>query len=76
MQEIYPTNWPVVVDLGDPRNEFHERALHEARIATDVHEENASAPAPASQSSLIARLRLAIAGGPTVAATQPCDCPA
>lgn len=73
MQEIYPTNWPVVVDTSDPRNQFHERALHEAQIATDVRQPGAPAPARAS---FVTRLRLALAGGTVVTTNEACNCPA
>ncbi len=76
MQEIYPTNWPVAVDTGDPRNEFHLRALHEARITTEHQNGKASAPAPAAPSGLLGRLRLAITGGALVPTTDACNCPA
>jgi hypothetical protein len=73
MFEVYPSNWPVAVDSSDPRNQFHERALHEARIASDYRQVETSAPARAG---LVTRLRLAIARGPAISATEPCNCPA
>lgn len=45
MFDVYPSNWPVAVDSTDPRNQFHERALHEARIATDSRQLATTAPA-------------------------------
>ena len=73
MFEVYPSNWPVAVDTTDPRNQFHERALHEARIATDYRQVETSAPA---RVGLVTRLRLAIAGGPAISAIEPCSCAA
>lgn len=73
MFEVYPSNWPVAVDSSDPRNQFHERALHEARIASDYRQGATTAPARAG---LVTRLRVAIGGGPAISATEPCNCPA
>lgn len=73
MFEVYPSTWPVAVDSSDPRNQFHERALHEARVATDYRQVATTAPARAG---LVTRLRLAIAGAPAISATDPCTCPA
>jgi hypothetical protein len=70
MFDVYPSNWPLV-DTSDPRNQFHETALHEAQVATDAR--GFATPAP-SHDSLVTRLRLAYAGGP--AATEPSSCPA
>ena len=64
----------VAVDSTDPRNVFHEVALHEARIATDHREYADPAPAP-STPSLVARVRLALAGG-TTSTVEACSCPA
>jgi hypothetical protein len=71
--EVHPGNWPVAVDATDPRNQFHERALHEARIATDYRQVETSAPARAG---LVSRLRLALGGGSAMTATEPCSCAA
>jgi hypothetical protein len=73
MFEVHPSNWPVAVDLSDPRNQFHERALHEARATTDYREPASRA---STRSGLLTRLRLAIAGGPAISASEPCNCPA
>ncbi len=73
MFDVYPSNWPVAVDSTDPRNQFHERALHEARIATDSRQLATTAPARAG---LVTRLRLALAGGSAISASEPCNCPA
>lgn len=73
MFEVHPGNWPVAVDPTDPRNLFHERALREARIATDHRQVETSTPARAG---LVSRLRLALGGGSAIAATEPCTCPA
>ncbi len=42
MFELSPSSWPVAVDATDPRNQFHERALFEARVATDHREQTAA----------------------------------
>lgn len=72
MFDIYPTDWPVTARAADPRNEFHARALHEARMTTDVRE--AAAP-ERGRRSVVARLRHAITGAPAMSA-GPCTCPA
>jgi hypothetical protein len=57
----------------DPRNQFHETAIRDARIATDWAQRE---PAAASaRLGLVARLRLAFNGGPSVT-TEACSCPA
>jgi hypothetical protein len=73
MFEVYPSSWPMAVDATDPRNQFHERALHEARATTDYRE---PASQVSSRTGLVTRLRLAIAGGPAISASEPCNCPA
>jgi len=73
MFEVHPGNWPVAVDSTDPRTQFHERALHEARIATDYRQVETNAPV---RVGLVTRIRLAIAGGPAISASEPCSCPA
>ena len=73
MYEVYPGNWPMAVDTTDPRNQFHRTALYEARIVTDRRETEVPAqPVP----SLVARVRLALAGGPATTAQVCTDCPA
>lgn len=71
MFEVYPSNWPVAVDANDPRNQFHRTALAEARFVTERRE---VVPAFPPRTSVVARLRVALAGGP--ATTEPCTCPA
>ena len=61
------------IDATDPRNQFNERALHEARIATEYHQSTVSQP---EASGLLARLRVAITGAQVVTTTQACSCPA
>ncbi len=73
MFEVYPSNWPVAIHSSEPRNQFHERALHEARIATDYRQVATGAPA---RGGLVTRLRLALGGGSAIPATEPCSCPA
>ena len=70
MFEVYATNWPSA-DLRDPRNQFHEIALHEARVATEVRGDTVVA---AVRDGFLARLRAAVAGRPAI--TEPCNCPA
>jgi hypothetical protein len=70
---------PFAIDPTDPRNQFHERALLEARIAHEYRAHRASLAEQLdvveSQPSLVSRLRFALAGGPSIAA-QSCECPA
>jgi hypothetical protein len=73
MFEVYPSSWPVAVNSRDPRNQFHQVALHEARATTDYREPASRA---SSRSGLVTRLRLAIAGGPAISAGEPCNCSA
>jgi hypothetical protein len=73
MSEAYFTNW-LAAHANDERNHFHHVALHEARVATDVH----ARPAAATRTSgLVDRLRAAFAragfAGTTTA--DRCDCP-
>ena len=73
MFEIHPSSWPVAVDANDPRDHFHRTALAEARVATD-RLGFATTPA-ATQPTLIARVRRALAGG-TAPGAEPCSCAA
>ena len=76
MFELYAST-PFALDATDPRNQFLETVLREARIVHD-HLEHAAPAIVASPSrpSPIARLRLAFAGG-TASPTQACStCPA
>lgn len=61
------------IDATDPRNQFNERALHEARIATDYRQSEVERP---RASGLIDRLRAAVSGAQVVPTTQACNCPA
>ena len=74
MFEIHPSNWPVAIDAGDPRNLFHERALHEAQAATDWRAW--ATTADPRRLGIVERLRLAFAGTATNAASERCSCPA
>jgi len=77
MFEVHPSNWPLALGSSGPRDEFHERALHEARIATDHRQ--AAAPAARTtpaRASLVGRLRLALAGSPATTPVDACSCPA
>ena len=60
-------------DATDPRNLFHERALHEARIATEYRE---IADAQPLTTSFVARIRAAIGGRGDEPTAQACPCPA
>lgn len=59
-------------DGGDERNRFHAVALGEARVTSERTLTSVVAPA---QPGFLTRLRLAVAGGPSVA-TDACNCPA
>jgi hypothetical protein len=72
MLEMYATG-TFAIDATDPRNQFNERALHEARIATEYREYKVERP---RASGLIDRLRAAMAGAQVVTTTQACNCPA
>jgi hypothetical protein len=73
MLEMYASG-RFALDATDPRNQFHERALREARFASDYRE--SASPAPVRGAGLVARLRRAIVGAPAVTPSQPCSCPA
>jgi hypothetical protein len=72
MLDMYATG-VFAVDPTDPRNLFNERALHEARIATEYREYAVSRP---TTSGLLARLRAAVSGTRVISAPQTCGCPA
>ena len=58
MLDMYATG-TFAIDATDPRNQFHERALHEARIATEYRNYAAAEP---RASGFLERLRAAVAG--------------
>ena len=72
MFELY-TAGAFAPDPTDPRNFFHERALHEARIASEFHELTESRP---QATGVFSRFRAAIARRGSEATTQACPCPA
>jgi hypothetical protein len=72
MLEMY-ANGTFATDATDPRNLFHERALSEARIASEYHQHTVEQPRTAS---LFARVRAALAGAQGVPTTEVCGCPA
>ena len=72
MLEMYATG-TFATDATDPRNLFHERALHEARIASEYHQH---ADEQLRTPSLLARVRAALAGSQVVATSEACSCPA
>jgi hypothetical protein len=71
MFEIHPGDWSLALDANGPRDQFHETAVHEARVATEARGITPTAP---SHESFMRRLRLVFMGGPAV--TEPCNCPA
>ena len=72
MLEMYAAG-TFAFDATDPRNQFNDRALHEARIATEYRQSTATRP---HTSGLIARLRAAVSGAQVTTTTQACNCPA
>ena len=72
MLEMYATG-TFAVDATDPRNLFNERALHEARIATEYRQYVATRP---RASGLFARIRAALSGAEVVTTRQACCSPA
>jgi hypothetical protein len=72
MLEMYATG-TFATDATDPRNLFHERALHEARVATEFRQYAGAQP---GTPSLFSRLRAALAGARVVSTTPACECPA
>jgi hypothetical protein len=68
MSEAYLTNW-LASHANDERNHFHHVALHEARLASDVHPRPAVA---AASGGFVDRLRAALTG---TAPAEGCDCP-
>ena len=78
MMEMY-VGGPFAVDPTDPRNQFHERALVEARLVQEYREGlSMLAEAPVAEAPrltrVVARLRFAFSGGPTASTPQSCDC--
>lgn len=72
MLDMYATG-TFAIDATDPRNLFHERALHEARTATEYREGDLTG---SRRSGRLARLRAALFGTQVAATPQPCPCPA
>ena len=68
MSEAYLTSF-LSGHQGDPRNHFHEVAIHEARVAS----EGRPRPASPTRVGLIDRVRAAFTGA---APAERCDCPA
>jgi hypothetical protein len=73
MFELYLSHTSAGEHSTDPRNQFHDIALREARIASEWRGQSA-AVTPASP-SFVSRLRLAFAGRPA-STTDACACPA
>ncbi len=74
MFELYLSHTSPWEHSTDPRNQFHETAMREARIASEWRDAEASAVLVAKP-SFVSRLRLAFAGG-SVTTTDACSCPA
>jgi hypothetical protein len=72
MLDMYATG-TFAMDATDPRNQFHDRALHEARIATESRGYAAAAP---HTSGLLERVRAALTGTQVGNTPEPCPCPA
>ena len=72
MLEMYATG-TFAIDSTDPRNQFNERALHEARIATEFRGYAAAAP---HTGGLLERVRAALSGTQVMNTPEPCPCPA
>lgn len=67
MSEAYLTSF-LAAHANDERNHFHHVALHEARVATDIHPR----PAVASRTSgIVDRIRAVLTGA---APAERCDC--
>ena len=72
MLDMYATG-TFAIDATDPRNQFNERALYEARIATEYRQYTV---APPQTSGLLDRVRAALSGAQVITTTQACNCPA
>jgi len=72
MLEMYAAG-TFAFDVTDPRNQFNERALHEARIATEFRSYVKAEP---HTSGLLERLRAAMTGTQVSNTPEPCPCPA
>ena len=72
MLDMYATG-TFAIDATDPRNQFNERALHEARIATDYRNYATAEP---RATGFFERLRAAVTGIQVDNTPEPCPCPA
>ena len=72
MLDMYATG-TFALDATDPRNQFNERALHEARIATEFRQYAVGRP---RTNRLLDRVRAAVTGAQVITTTQACNCPA
>jgi hypothetical protein len=72
MLEMYAAG-TFAIDATDPRNQFNERALDEARIATEFRQYTVTRP---RTSGLLDRVRAAMSGARVIATPQACNCPA
>lgn len=73
MFELYLSQTSAGEHSTDPRNRFHETAIRDAQIATELTQ--AAPTAVAGKPSLLTRLRLVFAGSPAIT-TEACNCPA
>jgi hypothetical protein len=72
MLDMYATG-TFAIDATDPRNQFNERALFEARIATEFRNYAVAEP---HTSGLLERVRAAVTGIQVANTPDPCPCPA
>ena len=72
MLDMYATG-PFAIDATDPRNQFNERALFEARIATEFRQDTVTRP---RTSGLLGRVRAALTGTQVTNTPESCPCPA
>ena len=78
MLDMYATG-TFVIDATDPRNQFNERALQEARITTEYRIATGSgndAAAEPHARGLLDRVRAAVTGTQVGNTPEPCPCPA
>ena len=72
MLDMYATG-TFAVDATDPRNHFHELALHEARMTTEFRNYAGAEP---HTSNFLERIRAAVTGTQFNNTPEPCPCPA
>jgi hypothetical protein len=72
MLDMYATG-TFAIDATDPRNQFNERALAEARVATEFRNYAVAEP---HAGGLLERVRAAVTGIRVTNTPEPCPCPA